>query len=174
MVLQVRNAGWALLDGSSLPHRVPAVRCWLGCRHWKVPPGWIAKLSHSCGSSSMRPFQAVRLFTSPRASLPRELGKRCRTFDGLAVEVTERHCSRTLGQSTEERAETTLFNRNRSENPQACFQSSPGFKTDRTVNSLVVQGLRLCSLRGKSQDGGVMGRGDHFLSYKFIKRTTER
>ena len=46
-VLQVRNVGWALLDGSSLPHRVPAVRCWLGCRHWKVPPGRIPKLSFS-------------------------------------------------------------------------------------------------------------------------------
>ena len=27
---------------------------------------------------------------------------------------------------------------------------------------------------GKSQDGGGIGRGDHFLSYKFIKRTIER
>ena len=26
---------------------------------------------------------------------------------------------------------------------------------------------------GRSQDGGGIGRGDHFLSYKFIKRTTE-
>ena len=26
----------------------------------------------------------------------------------------------------------------------------------------------------RSQDGGGLGRGDHFLSYKFIKRTTER
>ena len=28
--------------------------------------------------------------------------------------------------------------------------------------------------RGRSRDGGGIGRGDHFLSYKFIKRTTER
>ena len=28
--------------------------------------------------------------------------------------------------------------------------------------------------RGRSQDGGGLGRGDHFLSYKFIKRTIER
>ena len=28
--------------------------------------------------------------------------------------------------------------------------------------------------RGRSQDGGGIGRGDHFLSYKFIKRITER
>ena len=28
--------------------------------------------------------------------------------------------------------------------------------------------------RGKSQDGIGIGRGDHFLSYKFIERTTER
>ena len=27
---------------------------------------------------------------------------------------------------------------------------------------------------GRSQDGGGIGRGDHFLSYKFIARTTER
>ena len=27
---------------------------------------------------------------------------------------------------------------------------------------------------GRSQDGGGVGRGDHFLSYKFIERTTER
>ena len=27
---------------------------------------------------------------------------------------------------------------------------------------------------GRSQDGGGIGRGDHFLSYKFIERTTER
>ena len=32
---------------------------------------------HSRGRSSMRPFQAVRLFTSPRASLPREPGVNC-------------------------------------------------------------------------------------------------
>ena len=28
--------------------------------------------------------------------------------------------------------------------------------------------------RGRSQDGGGVGRGDHFLFYKFIERTTER
>ena len=28
--------------------------------------------------------------------------------------------------------------------------------------------------RGRSQDGGGIGWGDHFLSYKFIKRTIER
>ena len=27
---------------------------------------------------------------------------------------------------------------------------------------------------GRSQDGGGIGRGDHFLSYKFIERTIER
>ena len=30
------------------------------------------------------------------------------------------------------------------------------------------------TVRGRSQDGGGLGRGDHFLSYKFIERTTER
>ena len=29
-------------------------------------------------------------------------------------------------------------------------------------------------LPGRSQDGGGIGRGDHFLSYKFIERTIER
>ena len=29
-------------------------------------------------------------------------------------------------------------------------------------------------LGGRSQDGGGIGRGDHFLFYKFIERTTER
>ena len=28
--------------------------------------------------------------------------------------------------------------------------------------------------RGGSEDGGGIGRGDHFLFYKFIERTTER
>ena len=28
--------------------------------------------------------------------------------------------------------------------------------------------------RGRSQNGGGIGRGDHFLFYKFIERTTER
>ena len=28
--------------------------------------------------------------------------------------------------------------------------------------------------RGRSQDGRGIGRGDHFLFYKFIERTTER
>ena len=30
------------------------------------------------------------------------------------------------------------------------------------------------SVWGRSQDGGGIGRGDHFLFYKFIERTTER
>ena len=29
-------------------------------------------------------------------------------------------------------------------------------------------------IEGRSQDGGGIGRGDHFLFYKFIERTTER
>ena len=29
-------------------------------------------------------------------------------------------------------------------------------------------------LLGRSQDGGGIGRGDYFLFYKFIERTTER
>ena len=34
-------------------------------------------------------------------------------------------------------------------------------------------GLKL-NIQGRSQDGGGIGRGDHFLFYKFIERTTER
>ena len=34
--------------------------------------------------------------------------------------------------------------------------------------------LKNNSLGGRSQDGGGIGRGDHFLSYKFIERTIER
>ena len=30
------------------------------------------------------------------------------------------------------------------------------------------------NMGGRSQDGGGIGRGDHFLFYKFIERTTER
>ena len=35
-------------------------------------------------------------------------------------------------------------------------------------------GLKLNIRGGRSQDGGGIGRGDHFLFYKFIERTTER
>ena len=28
--------------------------------------------------------------------------------------------------------------------------------------------------KGRSKDGGGIGRGDHFLRYKFMERTTER
>ena len=34
--------------------------------------------------------------------------------------------------------------------------------------------LRTTHVGGRSQDGGGIGRGDHFLFYKFIERTTER
>ena len=33
---------------------------------------------------------------------------------------------------------------------------------------------KLKTVSGRSQDGGGIGRGDHFLFYKFIERTTER
>ena len=35
-------------------------------------------------------------------------------------------------------------------------------------------GINLIKKTGRSQDGGGIGRGDHFLLYKFIERTTER
>ena len=35
----------------------------------------------------------------------------------------------------------------------------------------ILQGRKIL---GRSQDGGGIGRGDHFLFYKFIERTTER
>ena len=34
--------------------------------------------------------------------------------------------------------------------------------------------IRVAISRGRSQYGGGLGRGDHFLSYKFIERTIER
>ena len=34
--------------------------------------------------------------------------------------------------------------------------------------------LKNYTMGGRSQDGGGIGRGDHFLFYKFIERTTER
>ena len=34
--------------------------------------------------------------------------------------------------------------------------------------------LNIQKTRERSQDGGGIGRGDHFLFYKFIERTTER
>ena len=40
------------------------------------------------------------------------------------------------------------------------------------VTKDVTQDIKI--LGGRSQDGGGIGRGDHFLFYKFIERTTER
>ena len=34
--------------------------------------------------------------------------------------------------------------------------------------------IQKTKIMGRSQDGGGIGRGDHFLFYKFIERTTER
>ena len=34
--------------------------------------------------------------------------------------------------------------------------------------------LKKKEIGGRSQDGGGIGRGDHFLFYEFIKRITER
>ena len=39
--------------------------------------------------------------------------------------------------------------------------------------SIVCVILKMAQM-GRSQDGGGIGRGDHFLFYKFIERTTER
>ena len=41
------------------------------------------------------------------------------------------------------------------------------------VHSLFLLGPFFKVPRGRSQDGGGIGWGDHFLSYKFIKRTIE-
>ena len=46
------------------------------------------------------------------------------------------------------------------------FTEKPG----RTVHGMAKKGYDW----GRSQDGGGIGRGDHFLFYKFIERTTER
>ena len=46
------------------------------------------------------------------------------------------------------------------------------------VFSVVMYGCESWTIKkaegGRSQDGGGIGRGDHFLFYKFIERTTER
>ena len=42
-----------------------------------------------------------------------------------------------------------------------------------TFESVLMRRIKL-ELIGRSQDGGGIGRGDHFLFYKFIERTTER
>ena len=48
-------------------------------------------------------------------------------------------------------------------------------KMQRGTKSLDIVGhVKNIGLGGRSQDGGGVGRGDHFLFYKFIERTTER
>ena len=42
-----------------------------------------------------------------------------------------------------------------------------------TFESVLMRWIKL-EFIGRSQDGGGIGRGDHFLFYKFIERTTER
>ena len=43
-----------------------------------------------------------------------------------------------------------------------------------TLKSLLQHHSSKASIWGRSQDGGGIGWGDHFLSYKFIERTIER
>ena len=43
-----------------------------------------------------------------------------------------------------------------------------------TAFSLYVSSCQKSGGSGRSQDGGGIGQGDHFLFYKFIQRTTER
>ena len=40
--------------------------------------------------------------------------------------------------------------------------------------TMSLQGIFFKTYKYWSQDGGGIGRGDHFLFYKFIERTTER
>ena len=42
-------------------------------------------------------------------------------------------------------------------------------KNDKTLLMVIKE-----DLRGRSQDGGGVGRGEHFLPHKFIKRTFKR
>ena len=42
------------------------------------------------------------------------------------------------------------------------------------LDPLAVQGTLKSLLQGRSQDGGGVGRGEHFLSHKFIKRAFKR
>ena len=46
--------------------------------------------------------------------------------------------------------------------------------TEVTATASVEQIFKKKRERGRSQDGGGIGRGDYFLFYKFIERTTER
>ena len=50
------------------------------------------------------------------------------------------------------------------------YQSGVFNSKQLTYHLILKQILR----EGRSQDGGRIGRGDHFLFYKFIERTTER
>ena len=50
----------------------------------------------------------------------------------------------------------------------------PDIKLPTSAVSSKKQGRRKTPDWGRSQDGGGIGRGDHFLFYKFIERTTER
>ena len=47
-------------------------------------------------------------------------------------------------------------------------------KKERSQISKLHFQLKKLGKEGRSQDGGGIGRGDHFLFYKFIERTTER
>ena len=49
-----------------------------------------------------------------------------------------------------------------------------GDPTMRDPNSCLMTAVLKVGLQGRSQDGGGIGRGDHFLSYKFIERTIEQ
>ena len=61
--------------------------------------------------------------------------------------------------------------------PDLCHNATPSentlFSYIHSWNLLPWWHLKVL-LRGRSQDGGEIGRGDHFLLYKFIERTTER
>ena len=48
-------------------------------------------------------------------------------------------------------------------------------KIDMLLSSVIkLSGLLKYIIPGRSQDGRGIGRGDHFLFYKFIERTTEQ
>ena len=49
-----------------------------------------------------------------------------------------------------------------------------GFRKGRGTRDQIANIHWIIKKARESQDGGGIGRGDHFLFYKFIERTTER
>ena len=58
---------------------------------------------------------------------------------------------------------------------QLSHKETPRVQESQSNSSrIVVKTTKGINIGGRSQDGGGIGRGDHFLSYKFIERTIDR